>query len=251
MITAVGLASIRSILLIIARETPERSARSARVQFRLFLSVSMREASAVEIESGASLSLPITVNTPNQIRSQYIGIISIIVDRAFLRRARMHIRIAEEKDMQSVTDIYNEVLRTSTAIYRDVEATLEERTEWWRNLDLNGYPLLLATEDDRVLGFACYGEFRSWPGYRYTVEGSIHLRPDARRSGTGTKLLHHLIDHARAAGKHMLIAGVDAENLPSRRFMERSGAEQTAHLKEVGFKFGRYLDLVLYQIRLS
>jgi L-amino acid N-acyltransferase YncA len=64
-------------------------------------------------------------------------------------------------------------------------------------------------------------------------------------------LLHDLIAHARASGKHMLIAGVDAENLPSRSFMEKIGAEQTAHLKEVGFKFGRYLDLVLYQIRLS
>ena len=64
-------------------------------------------------------------------------------------------------------------------------------------------------------------------------------------------LLHDLIAHARSAGKHMLIAGVDAENLPSRSFMEKIGAEQTAHLKEVGFKFGRYLDLVLYQIRLS
>ena len=163
----------------------------------------------------------------------------------------MQIRIAEEKDMPAVTDIYNEVLRTSTAIYRDVESTLEERTQWWRGLDLKRYPLLIAAEDDRVLGFASYGEFRSWPGYRYTVEGSIHLRPDARRCGTGTKLLLCLIDHARAAGKHMLVAGVDAENRASRRFMEKMGAEQTAHLKEVGFKFGRYLDLVLYQIRLS
>jgi phosphinothricin acetyltransferase len=159
--------------------------------------------------------------------------------------------MAEERDLPAVADIYNEVLRTSTAIYRDEETTLEDRIEWWQNQRQKGYPLLIAERDDQVLGFASYSDFRPWPGYRFTVEGSIHLRPDARRHGTGTMLLHDLIAHGRAAGKHMLIAGVDGENLPSRSFMEKIGAEQTAHLKEVGFKFGRYLDLVLYQIRLS
>ena len=163
----------------------------------------------------------------------------------------MRIRMAEDTDLPAVTDIYNEVLRTSTAIYRDEETTLEERMQWWHNQREKGHPLLIAEEDDQVLGFASYGDFRPWPGYRFTVEGSIHLRPDARRHGTGTMLLHDLIAHARAAGKHMLMAGVDAANLPSRSFMEKIGAEQTGHLKEVGFKFGRYLDLVLYQIRLS
>ena len=160
--------------------------------------------------------------------------------------------MAEERDLAAVAEIYNEVLRTSTAIYRDEETTLEERIQWWESQRQRGYPLLIAEEDDgHVLGFASYGDFRPWPGYRFTVEGSIHLRPTARRHGTGTMLLHDLIAHARTAGKHMLIAGVDAENLPSRRFIEKIGAEQTAHLKEVGFKFGHYLDLVLYQIRLS
>jgi L-amino acid N-acyltransferase YncA len=162
----------------------------------------------------------------------------------------MKIRVAEERDLAEVANIYNEVLRTSTAIYRDEETTVEERTQWWRDHRQKGYPLLVAEENEQVLGFASYSDFRPWPGYRFTVEGSIHLRPDARRHGTGTLLLHDLIAHARAAGKHMLIAGVDAENLASRSFMAKIGAEQTAHLKEVGFKFGRYLDLVLYQIRL-
>jgi L-amino acid N-acyltransferase YncA len=163
----------------------------------------------------------------------------------------MRVRMAEEEDLPAITDIYNEVLRTSTAIYRDEETTLEERIQWWQNQQQKGYPLLIAEEDNEVLGFASYGDFRPWPGYRFTVEGSIHLRPDARRHGTGTVLLQDLIAHARGAGKHMLIAGVDAENLASRRFMEKIGATRTAHLKEVGFKFGHYLDLLLYQIRLS
>ncbi len=158
--------------------------------------------------------------------------------------------MAEDRDIPEVTEIYNEVLRTSTAIYRDVEVPLDERVLWWQSQQQKNYPLFIAEEDDEVLGFASYGDFRPSPGYRFTVEGSIHLRPDARRSGTGTKLFEELIAHGRAAGKHVLIAGVDAENLPSRRFLEKMGAEQCAHLKEVGYKFGRYLDLLLYQFKL-
>jgi L-amino acid N-acyltransferase len=163
----------------------------------------------------------------------------------------MRIREAQKRDLPAVTDIYNEVLRTSTAIYRDEETTLEERIQWWTSQQQKGYPLLIAEEENEVLGFASYGDFRSWPGYRFTVEGSIHLRPDGRGHGIGTMLFQHLIDHAREAGKHILIAGIDAENVPSRRLIEKFGGEQAAHLKEVGFKFGRYLDLLLYQVRLS
>jgi L-amino acid N-acyltransferase len=163
----------------------------------------------------------------------------------------LKIRMAEDRDISAVTEIYNEVLRTSTAIYRDEEASIDERVLWWQSQQQKGYPLFIAEEDGQVLGFASYGDFRPWPGYRFTVEGSIHLRPDARRHGTGTKLFEELIAHARAAGKHMLVAGVDAENLPSRSFLEKFGAERTGHLKEVGYKFGHYLDLLLYQIRLS
>jgi L-amino acid N-acyltransferase len=163
----------------------------------------------------------------------------------------LKIRSAEGRDIPAVTEIYNEVLRASTAIYRDEEVSLDERVLWWESQQQKGYPLFIAEEDDQVLGYASYGDFRIGRGYRYTVEGSIHLRPDARRHGTGTKLFEQLTAHARAAGKHILVAGVDAENVPSRSFLEKFGAERTGHMKEVGYKFGRYLDLLLYQIRLS
>jgi phosphinothricin acetyltransferase len=88
-------------------------------------------------------------------------------------------------------------------------------------------------------------------GCHFTVEGSIHQRSDARGHGTGTKLTEELIAHARAAGKRMLVAGVDAENLQSRSFLEKMEAERTGPLKEVGYKFGRSMDLLLYQARLS
>ena len=163
----------------------------------------------------------------------------------------MLIRAAAESDIDSIANIYNEILKTSTAIYRETPVTPQERLEWMRTLQAKEYPLIIAEVQGDILGFASYNDFRPWPGYCYTVEGTIHLRESARRCGIGSRLLAVLIKHARAAGKHMMIAGVDSENTASRRFLEKAGAEQAGHLKEVGFKFGKYLDLVFYQIRIS
>ena len=76
------------------------------------------------------------------------------------------------------------------------------------------------------------------------------MGPQARRKGVGSALLKELISAAKAAGKHMLIAGVDSENTASLNFLEQAGFKRTAHLQEVGYKFGRFLDLVLLQYRL-
>jgi phosphinothricin acetyltransferase len=164
---------------------------------------------------------------------------------------KMQIRDAEEKDMPRLTEIYNDVLISSTAIYRDTPVSVEERLQWFRTQKEKAYAVLVAEEHDTIVGYASYGDFRPWPGYRYTVEGSIHLRADARHKGTGTLLFQALLAHARDAAKHMLIAGVDSENVPSLRFLEKLGAHRAAHLREVGYKFGRYLDLILFQIPLS
>jgi phosphinothricin acetyltransferase len=160
------------------------------------------------------------------------------------------IRPAVQNDLPAVTDIYNEVLIHTTAIYRDIPATLEDRTLWWKAQQEKGYPVLVAEEDGVIRGFASFGDFRTWPGYRFTVEGTIHLAPAARRKGIGTHLLQELIAAARANGKHMLIAGVDSENIASLHFLEKAGFDRTAHLREVGYKFNRFLDLVLLQYRL-
>ncbi|AXC12293.1 Phosphinothricin N-acetyltransferase [Acidisarcina polymorpha] len=93
--------------------------------------------------------------------------------------------MAEDEDIPAVTEIYNELLRTSTAIYRDEAASIDERVLWWQSQQQKGYPLFIAEEDDQVLGFASYGDFRPWPDYRFTVEGSIHSRrvaKDVRRA---------------------------------------------------------------------
>jgi phosphinothricin acetyltransferase len=163
----------------------------------------------------------------------------------------MMIRPLQHADIEAVTEIYNEILTHSTAIFRDTPATPQERAEWWKAQCAKGYPVMVAETEGRVLGFASFGDFRSWPGYRFTVEATIHLCPDARRRGIGTVLLKELISHARRLGKHMLIAGVDADNTASLGFLAKMGFEETAHMREVGYKFGRYLDLIFLQYRLS
>jgi phosphinothricin acetyltransferase len=159
----------------------------------------------------------------------------------------MQIRDAVQADFEQITAIYNDVLTNSTAIYNDRPATVEDRVAWWRTRLEQHFPVLIAIEGERVCGFGSYGDFRSWPGYRYTVEGTVHIASGLRGQGVGSLLLNALIEDARQAGKHSMIAGVDSENTASLRFLERFGFERVGHLREVGYKFDRFLDLVLLQ----
>jgi L-amino acid N-acyltransferase YncA len=159
----------------------------------------------------------------------------------------MEIRDAGEADLPGLLAIYNDVIATSTAIYSYLPVTLEDRTQWWRARVATGCPVLVATDASGVLGFSTFGDFRAWPGYRFTVEHSVHVRADCRGQGIGKELVKALFPRASALDKHVMIAGVDAANHASIRFHERLGFEKSGHLREVGYKFDRWLDLVFLQ----
>jgi phosphinothricin acetyltransferase len=159
----------------------------------------------------------------------------------------MQIRDAVQADFEEITAIYNDILTHSTAIYNDRPAAVADRIAWWRTRLEEHYPVLVATDGERICGFGSYGDFRSWPGYRYTVEGTVHVASGLRGQGVGSLLLKALIVQARQAGKHSMIAGVDSENTASLRFLERFGFERAGHLREIGYKFDRFLDLVFLQ----
>jgi L-amino acid N-acyltransferase YncA len=160
----------------------------------------------------------------------------------------MRIEDATDDDLPAVVAIYNQVIATSTAIYREEPATLAERHAWNETRKANGYPLLVARTDDApVAGFATFGDFRAWPGYRFTVEHSVHVADGRRGQGIGSALMRVLIDRGAALGKHVMVAGIDADNDGSIRMHERLGFERTGHLKQVGWKFDRWLDLVFMQ----
>jgi L-amino acid N-acyltransferase len=159
----------------------------------------------------------------------------------------MEIRDATEADLVPMLAIYNDVVATSTAIYRDDPMPFDEYHAWWQARVGQGYPVLVAADAAEIVALASFGDFRAWPGYRFTVEHSVHVRADRRGHGVGTTLVRALMSRARDLGKHVMIAGVDADNADSLRFHERLGFERVAHFREVGFKFGRWLDLVFLQ----
>jgi L-amino acid N-acyltransferase YncA len=157
------------------------------------------------------------------------------------------IRPAVERDLPVLTEIYNEVIAASTAVYSDAPVDLDERRGWWAARVGQGYPVLVAETGEGVVGFSTFGDFRAWPGYRFSVEHSVHVAAGRRGGGVGRELVEALFPIAASLGKHVMLAGVDAENAASIRFHERLGFEQVGRLREVGFKFDRYLDLVFLQ----
>jgi L-amino acid N-acyltransferase YncA len=160
----------------------------------------------------------------------------------------MLIRDAQERDLPEILAIYNDVIATSTAVYTMEPVTLAERADWFAQRRKRDFPVLVAVEGKIVLGFSSFGEFRgAFNGYRYSVEHSVHVRADARGRNVGGRLVEALFPLAAALGKHAMIGAVDAANDGSVRFHERLGFERVGNLKEVGHKFGRWLDLVFMQ----
>lgn len=162
----------------------------------------------------------------------------------------MIIREARDTDIAAITGIFNEWIPTRTITWREELATLEERSAWLDRQRDAGYPTIVAEEEGEVLGYASYGSFRGegkWPGYRQTVEHTVHVRSGHWRRGIGRALVEALIERARAAGIHVMIGAIDGDNLDSIRFHERLGFVVVGRLPQTGQKFGRWLDLVLMQ----
>jgi L-amino acid N-acyltransferase YncA len=162
--------------------------------------------------------------------------------------------MAEEEDVPGILAILNDVILHTTAVYSDRPETLEERLAWMRHRRVLGFPVLVAkcVRDGAIIGFASFGDFRGgWAGFRNTVEHSVHVRADARGRGVGQTLVGTLIEQARAMGKHIMVASVDAANERSLCMHEKLGFVRVAHMPQVGCKFGRWLDLVMLQVVLS
>jgi phosphinothricin acetyltransferase len=158
------------------------------------------------------------------------------------------IRPAAHDDLPALLAIYNDVIATSTAVFALAPTTLEERRAWFEARTRAGFPVLVAEVDGEVAGFSSFGEFRgTWPGYRHSVEHSVHVRADRRGRGIGPALVRALFPVAIRLGKHVMVGGIDAENAGSLAMHERLGFERVAHFREVGHKFGRWLDLVFVQ----
>jgi len=154
---------------------------------------------------------------------------------------------AKAEDFEQVLAIYNEVIRNTTAVYSEQEYDEPQGRAWFDAKLSSGFPCIVARDEKGVAGFASFGAFRAWPCYRHSVEHSVHVRSERRSSGFGRALVLELKSRAAARGVHVMIAGIDADNVASMRMHERLGFTRVGHLHEVGFKFGRWLDLAFLQ----
>ena len=160
------------------------------------------------------------------------------------------VRAALATDLPATLDIYNELIGSTTVAWSEQPQSLAERRAWLDEQQRRDFVTLVAVDGGEVVGMTSYGDFRDsihWPGYRFTVEHSIHVRGDRRGGGIGRMLMTELMARARDHGVHVMVAGIDAENAGSIRFHERLGFVEVARMPETGRKFGRWLDLVLMQ----
>lgn len=162
----------------------------------------------------------------------------------------MLIRDAIADDMSAVSDLYNALIPTTTGAWTETLQTLDERMAWFEHRQGRGHPVLVAEHNGVVVGFTAYDDFRGsgkWPGYRFTVEHTIHVGEADWGTGVGRLLLSRLMDRARADAVHVMVAAIDGDNVASIRFHEKLGFTITARMPEVGRKFDRWLELVLMQ----
>ena len=161
------------------------------------------------------------------------------------------IRSARENDLPALLEIYNEIILNTTAVYQYVPQTLEMRQAWYDTKMKDGHPVFVAESAGRVVGFSSYGPFRAWAAYKYTVENSVYVSSDQRGQGIGKLLIPPLIQSAKENDLHAIIAGIDASNAASVKLHQAFGFEEVAHFRQVGYKFGRWLDLKFMQLLLN
>ncbi|MBV1706202.1 MAG: GNAT family N-acetyltransferase [Hyphomicrobiales bacterium] len=164
----------------------------------------------------------------------------------------MQLREATPDDIPAIMAIYNDAVLHTTAIWNDTQVDAANRLAWMSQRQASHYPVLVADAGaEGIIGYASFGDWRAFDGYRHTVEHSVYVRADQRGNGIGKLLLEALIVRARDLGKHVMIAGIEAGNKPSIRLHERLGFNEVARMPQVGTKFGQWLDLVFLQLMLD
>ena len=153
------------------------------------------------------------------------------------------IRPAIAADLAFINEVYNYYVLHSTCTYQEEPSTDEERRAWF---EAHGprHPVIIAEVDGRPAGWGALSLFHGRAAYRFTVEDSVYVRPNLMRRGIGSAMLRHLIEEARRLGHHSILGVIDCDQTASIALHERFGFFRASQLKEVGYKFGRWLDVV-------
>ena len=161
------------------------------------------------------------------------------------------IRNANVEDLPQILEIVNHAILHTTSNYLYEVQTLENQLQWFEEKKSKQFPIIVADYNGTALGFGTYGTFREKIGYRFTVEHSVYVAPEFIGKGIGKQLLLALIVLAKDEGYHTMIGGIDAANTGSIDFHRKFGFVETGIMKEVGFKFGKWLDLQFMQLILK
>ena len=157
-----------------------------------------------------------------------------------------------ERHAEAILAIFNEAIVHSTALYDYQPRTSQNMVAWFEAKRKGNFPVLgIEDEQGKLLAFGSYGSFRAWPAYKYTVEHSVYVHKEHRGQGLGRQVLQLLIARAREQQLHALVVAIDASNTGSVTLHERLGFQHVGTLPQVGFKFGRWLDLAFYQLLLE
>lgn len=156
------------------------------------------------------------------------------------------IRPATPADVPAITWIINQVIRDTSITVTSVEKSEQEVMAMMVERRALGHEMFVANVGG-VVGYASYAQFRASPGYSRTMEHSVALVAGGQGRGLGSALMSAVETHAKSAGAHVLIAAITADNSQSISFHKGLGYEHVGHLPQVGYKFGRYHDLVLMQ----
>ena len=157
------------------------------------------------------------------------------------------IRDAVETDLEAMRAILNKEIRETTATWTTVERSPRAMRRWWMDLRRDGYPTLVARDGGRLLGYAAYARFRTWPGYWRTAENTVYVHEDARGMGVGRGLLTALCTRAKHQGLTNMVGVIGADSEGSLALHAACGYVEVGRLPGVGAKFGEVLDMVMMQ----
>ncbi|MDT3412209.1 GNAT family N-acetyltransferase [Kosakonia cowanii] len=163
----------------------------------------------------------------------------------------MSIRYAVKEDCAAIAAIYNHAVINTAAIWNDQTVDADNRIAWFEARALLGYPVIVSEENGVVTGYASFGDWRAFDGFRHTVEHSVYVHPDHQGKGLGLALMERLIEEAKRIGKHVMVAGIEAQNQGSIHLHQKLGFTITGQMPQVGTKFGRWLDLTFMQLQLD
>ena len=156
------------------------------------------------------------------------------------------IRPAHEKDVESITDIYNDAIHNTTATFDTEPRSYLDRLKWFKDHD-DAHPVIVAETEGKLVGWAALTRWSDRCAYNGTAEVSVYVDKDFRGNGIGKKLLEVLTLEGEKAGLHNLIARITEGNESSIHIHEKMGFKHIGVMREAGKKFGKFLDVFIMQ----